>query len=194
MEEKTIWPKIGLETKGKSLQPYKWNLLLKSLVFFEGRNEWMNGWFPGSLNKHMLWTHPNTWGETALAEWSGDDAKMLTTLSDPQVVQVSSVEDGWNVSWQRLLDVFWKYKQLCFVMFVVKVLIEGRAKTCFCHSCGLFFVCVCHTLSCRIVSKSIFMIKIGFHVDLGDVSQHFSRIPKMLHLSRQAQVMDFRKF
>lgn len=79
-------------------------------------------------------------------------------------------------------------------MFVVKVLIEGRAKTCFCHSCGLFFVCVCHTLSCRIVSKSIFMIKIGFHVDLGDVSQHFSRIPKMLHLSRQAQVMDFRKF
>lgn len=54
----------------------------------------------------MLWTHPNTWGETALAEWSGDDAKMLTTLSDPQVVQVSSVEDGWNVSWQRLLDVF----------------------------------------------------------------------------------------
>ena len=28
----------------------------------------------------------------------GDDAKMLTTLSDPQVVQVSSVEDGWNVS------------------------------------------------------------------------------------------------
>lgn len=36
-----------------------------------------------------------------LDEWSGDDAKMLTTLSDPQVVQVSSVEDGWNVSWQR---------------------------------------------------------------------------------------------
>lgn len=30
---------------------------------------------------------------------AGDDAKMLTTLSDPQVVSVSSVEDGWNVSW-----------------------------------------------------------------------------------------------
>lgn len=39
-----------------------------------------------------------TWGKPAMDEWSGDDAKMLTTLSDPQVVQVSSVEDGWNVS------------------------------------------------------------------------------------------------
>lgn len=50
---------------------------------------------------HML-QHPRvygyTWGKPAMDEWSGDDAKMLTTLSDPQVVQVSSVEDGWNVS------------------------------------------------------------------------------------------------
>lgn len=55
---------------------------------------------PVTYNNPEFMDTPN--GEKQhLDEWSGDDAKMLTTLSDPQVVQVSSVEDGWNVSWQR---------------------------------------------------------------------------------------------
>eukprot|EP00913_Durusdinium_trenchii_P010835 g10164.t1 len=43
---------------------------------------------------------PRSLGQCRYAQ--GDDAKMLTTLSDPLVVQVSLVEEGWNA--QRLLQ------------------------------------------------------------------------------------------
>lgn len=143
---KTIWiccwrPKAN---------PYnlKWNLLPKDLTYFlKGER---TGWMVDSRNLQQ----PRVYGHIQLDKWSGDDAKMLTTLSDPQVVQVSSVEDGWNVSWQKLLESMFK-EQLRFVMFFFeKCWLKEKQKS---IVVACFAVFVCHKLSCLIVCLKVIL-------------------------------------